>query len=157
MRPDDHEHNDHQDAPWVAIGPAVLAASIMLMGLFITFLLMNLDALRPKVGDMVVFHPNTQEQDAWQIEVPTYQPTANGRAACAMDPAVIVRQGGSLVVEARDTSQPGSEYRLHWAGAHSATGVGDCAGSADLAISRTDLQKLANAAGGFGLEHGVVR
>ncbi len=157
MQLGDHEHNDGHDAKWVAVGPAVLAVSVMLISCIITFLLMNLEALRPKVGDMVVFRPNTQEQDVWQIQVPTYQPTAAGQTSCTMDPAVIVRQGGSLVVEARDDTTPEAQYRLHWAGPHSANGAGDCAGSADIAVSRVDLQKLANAAGGFGLEHGIVR
>ena len=96
-------------------------------------------------------------QDVWQLEVPTYRPTQAGNTTCTMDPAVIVRLGGSLVVEARDDATPAVQYRLHWAGAHSANGAGDCAGSADIAVSRVDLQKLANAAGGFGVEHGVVR
>jgi hypothetical protein len=157
MQLGDHEGNGGQNTGWMAVGPAVLAISVMLIGCIVTFLLINLEALRPKVGDMVVFHPTTQEQDAWQLEVPTWRPTADGRHTCLMDPAVIVHQGGSLVIEARDDSTPASQYRLHWAGAHSANGAGDCAGQADIAVSRVDLQKLANAAGGFGVETGIVR
>lgn len=157
MRPDDHEHDHEPSAVWVAAGPAALAACIMSIGMFVTLLLLNLDALRPKVGDMVVFRPSTQVQDVWLLEVPVAEPAVAGRTTCAMDPAVIVRDGGSLVVEARDTASPAKEYRLHWAGAHSANGPGDCAGAQDLAVSRTDLQKLANAAGGFGFQHGMVR
>lgn len=77
--------------------------------------------------------------------------------SCTMDPAVIAREGGSLVVEARDDQASAPQYRVQWAGPHSAKGAGDCAGSADIAVSRIDLQKLANAAGGFGVEHGLVR
>ena len=161
MRLGDHEnddgHDDGQDARWVAIGPAILATTVMLVGCVATFLLMNMDILRPKIGDMVVFRPNTQEQDIWQIEVPTYRPTPSGRTSCLMDPATIVHHGGSLVIEARDHATPSAEYLVHWAGAHTANGAGDCAGSADLAVSRTDLQKLANAAGGFGIQNRMVR
>jgi len=157
MQLGDHEHNDGHDAKWAVAGPALLAVSVMLIGCIATFLVLNLDALRPKVGDMVVFHPTSQEQDAWKIEVPLYRRSANGRTMCTMDPAVIVQQGGSLVVEARDDATPAMQYRLHWAGAHSAQGAGDCAGAADLAVSRVDLQKLANAAGGFGVENAAVR
>lgn len=157
MQLGDDKHNDGHDAKWVAVGPPVLAGSLLLIAGVVAFLLMNLEALRPKVGDMVVFRPTTQQQDAWQIEVPTYRPTGQGPNSCTMDLAVIVHQGGSLVVEARDDNTPAAQYRLHWAGAHSANGVGDCAGSADLSVSRADLQKLANAAGGFGIENGVVR
>jgi hypothetical protein len=157
MQRGDHEHNDGQDAKGAAVGPAVLGIGVMLTGCIATFLLLNLETLRPKVGDIVVFHPSSQEQDIWQIDVPTYGPTGAGRPSCTMDPAVIVRQGGSLVVEARDDATPAAQYRLHWAGAHSANGAGDCAGSADLAVSRVDLQKLANAAGGFGFDQRLPR
>ncbi len=138
-----------QDTKWVAAGPAILASSIMVAGFFATLVLMNLDALRPKVGDMVVYRPHTVEQDIWQLQVST----ADGQAQCVMDPAVMADAGGSLVIEARDDAS--RSYRLHWAGPHTARGSGDCAGSADLTVTRTDLQKLANAAGGFGIEHGA--
>jgi hypothetical protein len=156
---DENDGGDHdgQDASWVAIGPAILATSVMLVGCVVTFLLLNLDMLRPKIGDMVVFRPNTPAQDVWEIRVSTYRPTASGPTSCAMDPATILQQGGSLVVEARDDATPSAQYLVHWAGAHTAKGVGDCPGSADIAVSRADLQRLANAAGGFGLRLRSVR
>ncbi len=161
MQRDDRDNDDRQqegqDARWVAVGPAILAATTMLVGCVVTFLLMNMDMLRPKVGDIVVFRPNTQEQDVWQIQVPTYRPTDSGQTTCVMDPATMVQQGGSLMVEARDDATPDAQYRVHWAGAHTAKGSGDCAGSADIAVSRIDLQKLANAAGGFGITTRFVR
>lgn len=157
MRRGDDGHDDGNHADWTALGPAVLVVIAMLIGCVAAFMLMNLDSLRPKVGDIVVFHQTTREQDVWQLEVATYVPTPEGRQSCVMDPAVIVRDGGSLVIEGRDDSNLSAQYRLHWAGAHSAAGAGDCAGSADIAVSRIDLQKLANAAGGFGVETGVIR
>jgi hypothetical protein len=65
--------------------------------------------------------------------------------------------GGSLVVEARqDTSPP--VYRLHWAGQQTDAGATDCGKAADFSVTRTDLQKLANAAGGFGVGNkGIAR
>ena len=153
MQHGDRGENGGQDSHWVVAGPAALAVSVMLIGCIVAFLVMNLEALRPKVGDMVVFQASSQEQDIWKIDVPA----ANGQRSCTMDPAVIVRQGGSLVIEARNDAMPEAQYRLHWAGAHTANGTGDCAGAADLSVSRTDLQKLANAAGGFGFHEGIVR
>ena len=157
MQLGDHKDGDGHDDKWMAFGPALLAVSVMLIGCVAAFLLLNLEALRPRVGDMVVFRPNGLEQGVWQLQVQTYQPTAAGQTSCMMDPAVIVRNGGSLVVEARDDSTPAAQYRLHWAGAHSANGLGDCVGHADISVSRTDLQKLANAAGGFGIQRGIIR
>ena len=68
MRQGDHG-KEGKDAAWVTIVPAVLAASTMVIGCFITFLVMNLDALSPKVGDMVVFRPDRRDQDVWQLKV----------------------------------------------------------------------------------------
>lgn len=157
MRLNDHGRKDGHDRPWDATAAAALAASLIITACLIAALLANLDALRPRVGDIVVFRPTTQQQDAWQIEVPTDRPTELGRTSCVLDPAVMIRQGGSLMVEARDDANPDRQYRLHWAGAHSASGQGDCAGSADLQVSHIELQKLATAAGGFGVNRGVMR
>ena len=65
--------------------------------------------------------------------------------------------GGSLVVEGVE-DKPSLQYRVHWAGSATAKTAGDCGGSANLLLSRTDLQRLANAAGGFGVgDKGIVR
>ena len=152
MRLGDHGQNKDESPNRVAAGPAVMAASVLAIGCFAAILLMNLEFLRPKVGDMVVYHPNTAEQDVWQLEVAS----ADGQRLCVMDPSVMADHGGSLVIEARDDTNRAQQYRLHWAGAHTARGAGDCSGSADVVVSRKDLQKLANAAGGFGLGHGAV-
>ena len=157
MRLGDHEHNDGHETKWAAIGPAALIGCLLLVASMSLVMAMDLDALRPKVGDIVVFQPTTRQQDVWAIDVGTYRPTKQGQNTCRIDPAVIARQGGSLMIEARNDSTPDSQYRLHWAGAHSAEGTGDCPGAADLTVSRVDLQKLANAAGGFGVEAGNVR
>ena len=65
-------------------------------------------------------------------------------------------EDGSLIVEAReDTSPP--RFQLHWAGQHTAKGRGDCGAQADLTLDRFDLQRLANAAGGFGVKPTAFR
>ena len=64
--------------------------------------------------------------------------------------------GGSLVVEARQETSP-PRFRLHWAGQHTAKGAGDCGAAADFTLERYDLQRLANAAGGFGVRPMAVR
>jgi hypothetical protein len=154
MQLGDHEKNGNDDSHWAAVGPALMAAGVMLIGCFVAFLLMNLESLRPGVGDIVVYRSSVQQQDVWQLQVSKYRATSHDSDICVMDPAVMAEEGGSLVVEARDDASLEAPYRLHWAGAHTAHGAGDCSGSADLEVSRTDLQKLANAAGGFGVDHG---
>jgi hypothetical protein len=69
---------------------------------------------------------------------------------CTLSPSAMAEGGGSLVVEARRMSSP-PIYRVHWAGERTSTSGADCGRAADLVLSRTDLQKLANTAGGFGV------
>jgi hypothetical protein len=133
--------------------------AIMITGCLSTFLVLQLDAFRPKVGDIVAFKPGSQDTDMWQIAVPATLVSATGSslAECSLDPNVMAANGGSLVVEALQ-DRPSLQYRIHWAGSATARSAGDCGGSANLLVSRTDLQRLANAAGGFGVgEKGIVR
>jgi hypothetical protein len=58
--------------------------------------------------------------------------------------------GGSLVVEERSNDH--RMYRVHWAGQRTTDGPSDCGSSADLMLSRPNLQLLINAIGGTGVE-----
>ena len=57
--------------------------------------------------------------------------------------------GGSVVMRSREP-RAGFGYRVHWAGTHSSNDGADCGASADLLVSREDIELLAMAAGGFG-------
>jgi hypothetical protein len=95
----------------------------------------------------------------WQMTIPATLLSATGvpLAGCSLDPNVMASQGGSLVVEGLQ-EQPSLQYRIHWAGMATSGATGDCGGAANLLVSRTDLQRLANAAGGFGIgDKGIVR
>jgi hypothetical protein len=152
MRPDNHQHRQDTKGVITAVVPAVLAMVLMLAGTMATVAMLSMEAFRPKVGDIVEFQKGLKEGDAWQLEVPAANVARRDPAAgpCMIDPDVIGETGGSLIVEARDDTAP-MMYRLHWAGTHTAAGAGDCGPQADLTLSRTDLQKLANAVGGFGV------
>ncbi|MDR3535606.1 MAG: hypothetical protein P4L71_03815 [Acetobacteraceae bacterium] len=158
MRRQDQDKSDEQGTPLAVWGPALIAMGVMLTGFVGTLMVLELDAFRPKVGDMVVFQPNSQDTDVWQLEVPATEVAGrNGAGTCMLNPTVMATNGGSLVVEARrETSPP--VYRLHWAGKQTESGANDCGPTADFSVTRTDLQKLANAAGGFGVGNkGIVR
>lgn len=103
-----------------------------------------------RVGDILVFKPDATVADSLPVSATRSSPLPQQSAAaptCTLDPAVMARAGGSLVVETKSLAQP--VYEVHWSGGHTSTGSGDCGGSADLTMSRMDLQTLVNAIGGF--------
>ena len=152
-------HGTSHGASWAAWLPVLAAMAIMVTGCLSTFLVLQLDEFRPKIGDIVAFRPGSQDTDMWQMTIPaTLAATAGApTAACALDPNVMAEKGGSLIVEGRQ-DDPSVQYLVHWAGSETASSPGNCGGSANLLVSRTDLQRLANAAGGFGVgDKGIVR
>lgn len=157
-RPNTRQHGE-RDTTLTAWVPVLAAVAIMVTGCVSTLMALELDTFRPKLGDVVVFQPATQDTDAWQVDVPgTDVVNRKGQlAGCTLNPNVMAIDGGSLVVEARQETSP-PLYRLHWAGGHTDTGAADCGTSAEMTVTRVDLQKLANSAGGFGIgEKGQTR
>lgn len=158
MRRPDPRQDSRNTTSITAWLPVLAAMAVMVTGCLSTFLVLQLDEFRPKVGDIIAFRPGSQDTDMWQMTVPAtvvdgMTPTIR---TCSMDPNVIAMDGGSLVVEARQNT-PSLGYQLHWSGAHTDR-TADCGPQADLLVSRTDLQRLANAAGGFGVVNkGTVR
>jgi hypothetical protein len=163
MRPSDQHPPRRRDtrrgtslAAWL---PVLAAIVIMITGCLSTFLVLRMDEFRPKVGDIVAFKPGSEDTDMWQITIPATAVSAIGSplAECSLDPNVMEANGGSLVVEGVE-DKPALQYRVHWAGSATAKINGDCGQSANLVLSRTDLQRLANAAGGFGVgDKGILR
>jgi hypothetical protein len=157
-RPDQHEHKS-TNPPLTAWLPVVAAIGIMATGCLSTFLVLQLDQFRPKVGDMVVFKPGSQDSDMWEMTIPAtiVSPGGGGQEACTLDPNVMATTGGSLVVEARQEA-PVLSYQIRWVGERTTSQGTNCGSEAALTVSRTDLQRLANAAGGFGVANkGIVR
>jgi hypothetical protein len=140
-------------AAWL---PVVAALTIMVTGCLSTFLVLEMDEFRPKLGDIVSFKPGSADTDMWQMNIPAAVVSAP-QTVCTLDPNVMADKGGSLVVEGRQ-DQPTLLYRVHWAGSATARASAGCGSAADLMVSRTDLQRLANAAGGFGVgDKGITR
>jgi hypothetical protein len=144
---------------WPAWGPSLAAALLIVaIGGMTTYLALKFDALSPRVGDMIVFVATPSDADSWQLKVATTDVSGRDQTAgpCIFDPNEMSANGGSLIVEAREEAKP-PRFQLHWAGQHTAKGGGDCGASADLKLDRYDLQRLANAAGGFGVRPQVIR
>ena len=163
MRQPDHNEPSRNTAPqgsnlaaWL---PVLAALAIMITGCLSTFLVLQLDEFRPKVGDIVAFKPGSQDTDMWQMTIPATLVSSTGEpvSVCSLDPNVMAEKGGSLIVEGR-RDVPTLLYRIHWAGMSTTKAGANCGTSAELLVSRTDLQRLANAAGGFGVgDKGIVR
>jgi hypothetical protein len=154
-RSDQHEpgrNPSQQGTSFAAWLPVLAAMAIMVTGCLSTFLVLQLDEFRPKVGDIVVFRPGSQDTDMWQMNIPATPVPATGRPAgeCSLDPNAMAAGGGSLVVESRRTD-PSLQYVVHWVGMQPSAKAGSCGSDVDVMVSRTDLQRLANAAGGFGI------
>jgi hypothetical protein len=160
--PNRHPRNDESEpgqTPFAAWMSVVAVVAIMAAGCLSTFMVLQLGQFRPKVGDIVVFRPHSQDTDTWQMAVPATQVAADGRVGpeCSIDPNVAADGGGSIVVEGQ-ISEPSVLYRVHWAGTATGLAAANCGNDADLLVSRTDLQRLASAAGGFGVgDKGIVR
>ncbi len=119
---------------------AILASSVAVVSAART-----LD-LAPGVGDILVFKQGARMPSDWDFTA-----TNTDAVACTLKPEVMTSRGGSLVVEQRLDDI--SSYRVHWAGGPTSDGVTNCGSSADLVIGRAELQLLANAVGGPGVEH----
>ena len=158
MLPPEHDPRE-PSLTWPTWGPALAAALLIVaIGGMTTYLALKFDALRPRVGDMIVFVPSPGDADSWQLQVATAAVTGRDHTAgpCVFDPNEMSVDGGSLVIEAREEASP-PLFQLHWAGKHTAKGTGDCGASADLRLDRYDLQRLANAAGGFGVKPRMIQ
>jgi hypothetical protein len=152
----DRRHRYLERASEVTWGPvlAVVATTLSIACLG-SMCFLQLEQFGPEVGAMVVFKPGTQRMDLWHINASAVanagpDPAADAiTRACILRPSAMAEGGGSLVVEARRMSRP-PIYLVHWVGSRTSDGSGDCGREADLVLSRTDLQKLANTAGGYG-------
>jgi hypothetical protein len=158
----DQRQRSSDGAPGATLTPVLaVVVTILLTACLGTMFLMQLAAFDPPVGAIVVFKPNAQGIDLWSVSAST---VSNANAdpvgvaisrACVLSPGRMARGGGSLVVEARQMTSP-PIYRVHWAGSHTSDGSDDCGDAADLVLSRSDLQKLANTAGGYGVSPRLI-
>jgi hypothetical protein len=128
----------------LAVGAGLVAMATL------SFVLGVADFVRvrgPGVGDVVAFDAN--------FGVPADLPTrlsvtrADG-TQCQLDLEVMQRVHGSLMVDAVTSDSP-HVYLLHWAGAHSSLGAGDCGAAADIVASDTVMATQLVATGGVGV------
>src|SRR5579859_682615 len=138
--------SDNGSGDWLrSVVLGSLIAAILASSVAVVSAARTLD-LAPVVGDILVFKKGARMPSDW-----AFTANNNNAVVCTLDPSVMARAGGSLVVEQRlDDSQA---YRVHWAGGATSAGVANCGNEADLIVERADLQLLSNAVGGPGVEH----
>src|SRR5690348_7990356 len=74
-RPDQHDPSRNNASHGTSIAawlPVLAAMGIMVTGCLSTFLVLQLDEFRPKVGDIVAFKPGSQDSDMWQVSIPAH-------------------------------------------------------------------------------------
>lgn len=103
----------------------------------------------PRVGDLVTFDPLHHVVFESSAQLTARRP---GNGECVLNIATIQRSGGSLVVERRSAGAD-RLYQAHWSGVRTSADPNDCGRDADLVLSSIDLDTLATAAGGFGVDH----
>ena len=133
------------------ISAALLAVVVSLAGLAgAVKIAQTAVALGPAVGDIVQFDP----QGRMPVDVSTQVDAerVNG-AGCVLDLDTIHQTGGSLIVEARFPGADIPRYRVNWAGPRSADGADNCGRHAELVLDDSNLDLLAMAAGGWGVDH----
>lgn len=141
-------HKTSRPLQFVLLGAAVLLA----MGCGMAGIVHQAAEFGPKVGDLVAFDPAHRAAFDSNARL-----TANRlqQSDCVLDLAIIQKSGGSLVLERRD-SEPGHRYSAHWSGPRTSQDADDCGSQADLLLSLSDIDTLATAAGGFGVDHSPV-
>src|ERR1700749_879493 len=114
---DQHEPSRHEAAYSAGLSawlPVLAAMAIMITGCLSTFLVLQLDQFRPKVGDIVAFRAGSQDADMWQMAIPATVISSSGAvmSECSLEPNAMAEAGGSLVVEGL-LSEPALTYRIH--------------------------------------------
>jgi hypothetical protein len=146
-------HRQGADIPLSTVVLALIAGALSTLttGLWA---MQELEQFGPSVGSIIVFKPDAAATERWSVDAAVVEP-ANpgvpwqaGARHCALSPGAMAGRSGSLVIEARRLSRP-PVFRVHWSGGHTEAGPGDCGAMADVVLERTDLMRLANAAGGF--------
>ncbi len=96
-------------------------AAIALAGMVGTIgLIREVGEFGPKVGDIVAFDPLDPISRDMKARLPAMSADDRPGVACVLDVRAMHAGGGSVIVEGRE---PGTDfgYRVHWAGARSAT------------------------------------
>lgn len=133
-----------------AILPAAAAVSCLVAATVAANLIVGFTYVQPQLGDIVAFAPTM----AVSLDDTTRLLVRKGdQSACILDLSVLRRSGGSLVIEMlNEAGMDAGTFRTHWAGGRTSDDPGNCGRDAELVVDRQDLDTLALAAGGYGVD-----
>jgi hypothetical protein len=97
----------------------------------------------PHIGDIVSFIASSGQPVDGGVLLTVQRPD---QFFCELDMNILRNSGGSVVVEKEVYRAPGS-FNVHWAGARTAAGSGNCGTHAELILDTHQLDLLAAAAG----------
>jgi hypothetical protein len=150
----DHPHGRADNEIGQTTILTIFAAGLSLFACLLS--LSEVAQIGPDIGEIVSFDPQNGPRYWSQPGIPAVYVKSSGDVTprgCILMPPVLAADGGSFVIEAKETTRPPS-FRVHWSGLHTALDSADCGRSADLVLQLTQLRALATVAGGFGAGHG---
>ncbi len=98
-----------------------------------------------QLGDIIAFTASSSEPAADGTRLIVHR---QGQFGCVLDPNILRRSGGSLIVESQFNT--GKSFQVHWAGQRTSADTASCGEQADLIVDAADLNSLVLAAGGHG-------
>ena len=137
MRANDDQSNDLR-ATLAGLG----LVGIILMVTIVSALQL-MDALGPRIGDIIRFDPARATSPVGQTSI---RVTPLAGRSCKLDPSIMAASGGSLMIEAT-SPEPDRAYRVGWAGRRTSDGPADCGPAEVFLLSQADLIRLKLASG----------
>jgi hypothetical protein len=126
------------------------AGAMMLTGVIGSVMLVEgMADVGPRVGDIISYPAGRELPDDVPGRIKVFR-VERRVGTCVLDLRVLLRDGGSLVIEALERGAI-PRYRLHWAGIRSSGDDTDCGPDADLLVGRIGVEALIIAAGGVGI------
>lgn len=132
-------HDDNADDLYVAVAGMGLVGVIATVT--IVCMLHLVDALGPRIGDMISFDPTSKIGLETDTRIAVTPAGNRPGVSCVLDVRVMLASGGSVVIEAAQP-KPDRGFRVHWAGARTSNGPTDCGPSAELVLSHADMVTL---------------
>ena len=124
-------------------GLGLVGTIVMVM---IVSALQLVDALGPRIGDIIRFDPARAISPDGQTSFKVTPLSGSAGGPCRLNPSIMAASGGSLMIEAT-SPEPDRAYRVRWAGRRTSNGPADCGPAGVFLLSQPQLITLKLASG----------